>query len=81
LIPEEVGCRLQEGVRRARVAWRKRNIFRKYATQRNCGPRKEVTATGMKITRCAGHRSMGQNKNKGATKTIKKMTFGKKLLY
>jgi hypothetical protein len=63
--------------RRATVAWRKRNIFRKSWTPRNCGPRKEVTASGMKITCCAGHKRMGEHKNKVATKTIKKLTFGK----
>jgi hypothetical protein len=46
--------------RRATVVWRKRNIFKEISTQRNCGPRKEVTAARMKITRCAGHRRMGQ---------------------
>jgi hypothetical protein len=48
--------------RRATVAWRKRIILRKSSTQRNCGPRKEVTAAGIKITRCAGHRRMDKKK-------------------
>jgi hypothetical protein len=39
--------------RRATVAWRKRNIFRKTLTQANCGPRQEL-ATGRNITRRAG---------------------------
>jgi hypothetical protein len=38
--------------RRATVAWCKRIILRKSSTQRNCGPRKEVTAARIKITRC-----------------------------
>jgi hypothetical protein len=46
--------------RRATVVWRKRNIFKEISTQINCGPQKEVTAAGMKITRFAGHRRMGQ---------------------
>jgi hypothetical protein len=65
--------------RRATVVWRERNVFKKSLTPRNCGPRKEVTATGMKITCCAGHKRMGENKNKVAMKTIKKLTFGKRL--
>jgi hypothetical protein len=48
---------------RAAVAWRKINVFRKILTHRYCGLRKEVTAVGMKITRCAGHRHKGQNKD------------------
>jgi hypothetical protein len=65
--------------RRATVAWRKRIIFRKSSTQRYCGPRKEVTASRMKITRCAGHKRMGEHKSKVGTKTIKKLTFRKRL--
>jgi hypothetical protein len=65
--------------RSATVAWRKRNIFRKSSTQRNCGPLKEVTASRMKITCCAGHKRMGEHKSKVRTKTIKKLTFGKRL--
>jgi hypothetical protein len=34
--------------RRAAVAWRKRNIFRKIGTQENCGPRGKFTAAGIK---------------------------------
>jgi hypothetical protein len=49
--------------RRATVAWRKINVFRKILTHGNCGLRKAVTAAGMKITRCAGHRRKGQNKD------------------
>jgi hypothetical protein len=48
---------------RMKLAAACRNIFRKSSTQRNCGPRKEVTATGIKITRCPGHRNMGQTEN------------------
>jgi hypothetical protein len=48
--------------RRAAVAWRKRNTFKENLTERNCSPRKEVTAT-RKITRSAGHRGKGRNKD------------------
>jgi hypothetical protein len=40
--------------RRARVAWRKRNLLRKIGTQENCGPRKEFAAAGIKTIHCAG---------------------------
>jgi hypothetical protein len=36
------------------VAWRKRKILRKSWTQKNCGLRKKVTATEIKVTRRAG---------------------------
>jgi hypothetical protein len=36
--------------RRATVAWRKRNVFRKIGTQGMCGPRKRLTAAGIKMT-------------------------------
>jgi hypothetical protein len=49
--------------RHAAVAWRRINVFRKIMTHGYCGLRKEVTAAGMKITRCAGHRRKGQNKD------------------
>jgi hypothetical protein len=39
--------------RRAAVARRKGNIYRKILTHGNCGPRKELAAAGRKITRCA----------------------------
>jgi hypothetical protein len=39
--------------RRATVAWRKRNIFRKSWTQANCGPR-QVLAAGRNMTHRAG---------------------------
>jgi hypothetical protein len=32
----------------AKVAWRKGELFRKSGTQENCGPRKELTAAGMR---------------------------------
>jgi hypothetical protein len=38
---------------RAKVAWRKRSLFRNVQTQRNCGPRKRLTVTGRKTTSCA----------------------------
>jgi hypothetical protein len=56
----------------ATVAWHKRNIFRKIMTHGNGGQRK-VTATGMKITRCAGHRRMGQNEDSIEQETPKRM--------
>jgi hypothetical protein len=60
---EKLAAACRKVSRRATVAWRKRNILRKSWMQRNCGLRKEVTAAGIKITRCAGHRRKGQNKN------------------
>jgi hypothetical protein len=39
--------------RRAKVAWRKRNVFRKTLTRANCGPRHELAA-GRNMTRRAG---------------------------
>jgi hypothetical protein len=39
--------------RRARVAWRKRNIFRRIVTQGNCGLRKRLVVTSKRTTRCA----------------------------
>jgi hypothetical protein len=47
------------------VAWRKRNVFRKSWTRGNCGLRKEVTAVGKKVTRCAGHRHMWRSPKGG----------------
>jgi hypothetical protein len=49
--------------RRAEVAWRRITFFRKILTHEFCGLRKEVTAAGMKITRCAGHGHKKQNKD------------------
>jgi hypothetical protein len=39
--------------RRATVAWRKRNVFRKIGTQGNCGPQSTLTAARIRTTRCA----------------------------
>jgi hypothetical protein len=47
---------------RTTVAWRKRNILKKSWTRRSCGLWKEVTAAGMRITRCGGHGRKGRNK-------------------
>jgi hypothetical protein len=55
-----LACTCWKVSRRATAAWHKKNICKKSLTQSNCGPWKEVTATGIKITRCAGHRRMGQ---------------------
>jgi hypothetical protein len=47
--------------RRAKVAWRKRNLVRKIRTQGDCGPRKELAIARRKIThhaeeaRCKEH--------------------------
>jgi hypothetical protein len=65
--------------RRATVAWRKRNIFRKSWTQTNCGPRKEVTAAEMKVTRCAGHMRKEQNKDDVSPRSPKGGTFDRRL--
>jgi hypothetical protein len=40
--------------RRATVAWRKRNVFRKIVTQGNCGPRSTLSAAEIMMTRHAG---------------------------
>jgi hypothetical protein len=61
------------------VAWRKRNIFRKSLIQRNCGPRKEVTAAEMKVTRCAGQKRKVQNKDDVSPRNPKGGTYEKKL--
>jgi hypothetical protein len=37
--------------RRAKVAWRKRNLFRTVQTQRNCGLRKILVVTGKRTTK------------------------------
>jgi hypothetical protein len=36
--------------RRAKVAWRKRNVFRRIGTEGNCGLRKRLTVAGRKTT-------------------------------
>jgi hypothetical protein len=60
--PRKDGCRKNlVAARRAAVEWRKINVCRKILTHGYCGLRKEVTATGMKITRCAGHGRKGRN--------------------
>jgi hypothetical protein len=48
--------------RRAAVAWRRINVFRKILTHGYCGLQKEVTAARMRITCCAGHGHKGRNK-------------------
>jgi hypothetical protein len=53
---KKLAAACRKASRRKTVAWCKRNIFRKYWTHENCGPRKDVTAAGKKVTRCAGHR-------------------------
>jgi hypothetical protein len=58
------------------VARRKGNIFRKIRTQKNFGPRKELTAAGRKMTRCAGHRPKAKNKDDVASRNPKGRTFG-----
>jgi hypothetical protein len=59
---EKLAAACRKVSRRAAVAWRKINVFRKILTHGSCGLRKEVTAARMKITRRAGHRSKRQNK-------------------
>jgi hypothetical protein len=51
--------------RRAVVAWRERNIYRKSRIQENCGPRKEFAAAGRMMTRCTG---VAQRKEHGLQK-------------
>jgi hypothetical protein len=60
---EKLAAACRKVSRHAAVAWRKINVFRKIVTHGYCGLRKEVTAAGMEITCCAGHRSKGQNKD------------------
>jgi hypothetical protein len=60
--------------RGATVAWRKINVFRKILTHGNCGLRKEVTAAGMRITRCSGYRRKRQNKDDAERETRKGRT-------
>jgi hypothetical protein len=55
--------------RRAKVAWLKRNVFRKSRTCGYCGLRKEVAASRKKGTRCARHRRKVQNKEKVAQRS------------
>jgi hypothetical protein len=62
-------CRMAS--RRATVAWRKKNFFRKSWTNGNCGPRKKVTASRKKATRCARHRRKVQNKEKVAQRGVR----------
>jgi hypothetical protein len=77
--------------RRAKVAWRKRNLFRNVQTQRNCGPRKRLTVTGIRMTRCAkvarhkkrNHEGpsveQGRRKNKTRNKTARGTRIGRTL--
>jgi hypothetical protein len=44
----------KKSTRRATVAWRKRNVFRRTVTQGNCGPQSTLTAAGIMMTRHAG---------------------------
>jgi hypothetical protein len=53
---KKLAATCRKASRRATVAWRKRNVVRKSWTHGDCGPRKEVTAAGKKVTCCAGHR-------------------------
>jgi hypothetical protein len=59
---EKLAAACRKLSRRATVAWRKNNILRKSWTQESCGLRKEVTAAGVTIARCAGHGRKGRNK-------------------
>jgi hypothetical protein len=77
--------------RRAKVAWRKRNLIRKSGTQENCGPLQEFSPSGMRTTRCAKvarrkGRSyeeptveQGRRKNKNEDK-ISRVTRGRRML-
>jgi hypothetical protein len=60
---EKLAAACRKVSRRATVAWRRRNILRKILTHGFCGLRKEVTAAGVRITRCAGHRRKGQTRS------------------
>jgi hypothetical protein len=80
--------------RLAKVAWRKRNLFRNVQTRRNCGPRKRLTVTCIRTSRCAkvarnkerSHegpsveqgRRKEQTRNKFTSGARKGWTFGKR---
>jgi hypothetical protein len=53
---KKLAATCRKASRRATVAWLKRNVFRKSWIHGNCGPRKEVTASIKKVTRCERHR-------------------------
>jgi hypothetical protein len=57
------------------VAWCKRKIFRKSWTHEDCGPQKDVTAAGRKVTCCAGHIRKEQNKDDVSPRSPKGGTF------
>jgi hypothetical protein len=65
--------------RHATVAWRKRNVFRKSSTNRNCELRKDVTTARRKITRCAGQKRKVQNKDDVSPKSLKGGMYEKRL--
>jgi hypothetical protein len=60
---ENLAATCRKVSRRATVAWRRRNILRKFWTRRSCRLRKEVAAARVRITRCSGHRRKGRNKD------------------
>jgi hypothetical protein len=59
----------------------KRSMAQEEHLQRNCGPWKEVTATGIKITRCAGHGRVGQNEDLVEQETPKRMAENRRWKY
>jgi hypothetical protein len=70
------GCRNNlVAARRAAVALSKINVFRKILTHGYCESQKKVTAAGMRITGCAGHRRTGQNRDdvERATQKVRRL--------
>jgi hypothetical protein len=68
----------------AAVAQRKGNVIRKFRSQGNCGPWKELATASRKMTHCAGvawpkeHRHKGQNEDDVAARCPKGQAFGKR---
>jgi hypothetical protein len=78
----------------AKVAWRKRKLFRNVQAQRNCGPQKRLTVTCIRTTCCAKvaqHKELNHEgpsveqgrrkkltRNKFTSGTQKGWTFGKR---
>jgi hypothetical protein len=64
-IPEKLAAACRKVSRRAAVARRKRNVFRKIRTQRNCALWKELAAAGRRMTHSTKvARRMGHNRKR-----------------
>jgi hypothetical protein len=68
----------------AKVAWRKRKLFRKTGTLKKCGWRKEFAAARIRMTRCAKvarrseHDRKRYDQDNVASRTPRGQTFGRK---